>query len=323
MSTTAKKTKFPRPVMIEAWKAQLEITKRNKETKATTLDAEWIEQNGLFADPKTNLFPDNCALKEAPFYLYDLIILTIMTFPLYSFFFWIPALIWMCYAYYSWPYATAIVVGSFVTIYSLPCERWPPSLRYTYWMEGGLRYFSYRFLIEEEIDHTTPAIYTTGPHGVAFALSPSIVAVLNETLLGAPLHMLTATAAFYVPFYNVLLKLMGFISVDRHSFLGALKKGRSVCLIPGGIAEMFVCSYGNEKETLSVKTRIGFVKIALETGSQIVPCYCFGNSQTFSSGSGRILRFLSRALKASLVLFWGRGGLPVPYHVPMLTVIGR
>ena len=117
--------------------------------------------------------------------------------------------------------------------------------------------------------------------------------------------------------------MMGFISVDRKSFVAALKKGRSVCLIPGGIAEMFVCSYGNTKETLFIKNRKGFVKIALETGSQIVPCYCFGNSQTFTSGSGRVLKFVSRVLKASLVVFWGRGGLPVPHHVPMLTVIGK
>ena len=59
-------------------------------------------------------------------------------------------------------------------------------------------------------------------------------------------------------------------------------------MVPGGIAEMFVCSYGDTQETLLIKQRKGFVKIALETGAQIVPCYCFGNSQTFTSGSGTI-----------------------------------
>ena len=39
-------------------------------------------------------------------------------------------------------------------------------------------------------------------------------------------------------------------------------------------------------EVMVVLQRKGFVKIALETGAQIVPCYCFGNTQTFTSLSG-------------------------------------
>lgn len=121
MSST--KAKFPRPVIIEAWKAQLEITKRNRESNAKTLDADWIEKNGLFADPKTNRFPDNCALKEAPFSLFDLVVLSLMTFPLYTFFLWIPFLIWLCFVYFPFHYALAIVVGSFAIIYYIPCDR--------------------------------------------------------------------------------------------------------------------------------------------------------------------------------------------------------
>jgi 2-acylglycerol O-acyltransferase 2 len=135
--------------------------------------------------------------------------------------------------------------------------------------------------------------------------------------------------------------MLGFIGVDRKTFKKTLSKGRSVGLVPGGISEMFVCSHGNESETLVVRNRKGFVKIALEHGVQIVPCYCFGNSQTFTSGSGyilliklgdyvvkfcitgAILRSISRLFKTSLVIFWGRYGLPLPHKIPLLNVIGR
>ncbi len=41
-------------------------------------------------------------------------------------------------------------------------NRWPPSFRFTWWMEAGMRYFSYRVVIESSIDHSTPAIYCMG-----------------------------------------------------------------------------------------------------------------------------------------------------------------
>ena len=68
--------------------------------------------------------------------------------------------------------------------------------------------------------------------------------------------------------------MLGFISVDRKSFLAALKKGRSVGLVPGGISEMFVCSYGNDRETLAVRRRKGFVKVIYDESSCII-CYEF------------------------------------------------
>ena len=123
MSNNKAKSRIPRPVLIEAWKAQLEITKRNKKSGEKTLDAAWIQENGMFIDPKTNSFPDNCALKEAPFSLKDLIVLTAMTWPLYTFFLWIPVAIVLCFMYYPPIQATLILLASWFLIYSLPSER--------------------------------------------------------------------------------------------------------------------------------------------------------------------------------------------------------
>lgn len=53
--------------------------------------------------------------------------------------------------------------------------------------------------------------------------------------------------------------MIGFLSVDRNTFVRTLERGESVGLVPGGIDEMFECSYGSPVETLKVKTRKGKV----------------------------------------------------------------
>lgn len=84
-----------------------------------------------------------------------------------------------------------------------------------------------------------------GPHGI-FAIAPAIQTLINDFILGAHFHLLAAPAVFYVPVYNIILKLMGYKSVDRPSFVDCLKKGRSVGIVPGGIPEMFVAGEANE-----------------------------------------------------------------------------
>ena len=80
-----------------------------------------------------------------------------------------------------------------------------------------------------------------------------------------------------------------------------------------------------DSECMVVRNRKGFISIALETGSTIVPCFCFGNSQIFSTLSSHhpLLEAISRTLRTAIIIFWGRFGLPIPYRTPLLTAIGK
>jgi 2-acylglycerol O-acyltransferase 2 len=120
----------------------------------------------------------------------------------------------------------------------------------------------------------------------------------------------------------MLLKSLGFKSVDEISFSKLMNEKKSIGIVPGGIAEMHYAARVNE-EVMVVNNRKGFIKIALQCGAQIFPCYCFGNSKVFSSYSNKFLESLSRKLRTSFIFFWGRWGLPFPLRVPLLTVIGR
>ena len=83
------------------------------------------------------------------------------------------------------------------------------------------------------------------------------------------------------------------------------------------------------QETIFLRSRFGFVKMAMTTGADLVPVFAFGQSSIFGyARPGPPLfprgtaRLLSRALGFAPMLFWGRWGLPVPYAVPVHVVVG-
>jgi Diacylglycerol acyltransferase len=74
----------------------------------------------------------------------------------------------------------------------------------------------------------------------------------------------------------------------------------------GGIGEIF-CDADDNNEYALVLGRLGFVKRAIEAGVDIVPTFVFGNSATFKRAKlPAAFEKLSRLLKTSLVVFWGR-----------------
>jgi hypothetical protein len=90
----------------------------------------------------------------------------------------------------------------------------------------------------------------------------------------------------------------------------------------GGIAEIFETS--DRAEIIVLARRRGFVREALTYGVPIVPVYLFGNTACLSclSDPCGVLQSVSRALKMSVTLFWGRFGLPIPRRSPITAVMG-
>lgn len=124
--------------------------------------------------------------------------------------------------------------------------------------------------------------------------------MVSEFIMGNNFHVLGASVIFYIPGYNVILRMLSFKTVDEKCFVETLKGGHSVGLVPGGIAEMFSSTVLADKsgnEVMAVRRRKGFVRIALQQGAQIVPCYCFGNSKIFTCYSNDFLAGISRKLR--------------------------
>ena len=117
----------------------------------------------------------------------------------------------------------------------------------------------------------------------------------------------------------MILKWMGCITATKENIRKALREG-SCAVVVDGIAGMYI----NEpnKEMVKFSGRKGFFRAAGETGTQIAPVYQFGTSQMMKLYP-KFMEPIARKLACAIGIIVGRMGLPIPYRVPIMSVIGR
>jgi len=124
--------------------------------------------------------------------------------------------------------------------------------------------------------------------------------------------VLVSTIVHSVPIMRDVAQWNGGFEVSRIGFLSALEKRKSVLLVPGGQEEM-IGSRSDSKEVPIVTSHRGFIRIALKTGSNLVPIYAFGETQTFDNikAPAAWQRWCVRMFRANLICY--------PYGIaPML-----
>ncbi|GBG77010.1 hypothetical protein CBR_g23340 [Chara braunii] len=177
----------------------------------------------------------------------------------------------------------------------------------------------------EERDSLDPGrAYVIGlePHSVL----PLSAVVLSPLVMKTPfprIKMLGSSALKHVPFARHVWTWMGVADVSKSSFDDLLRRGWSCVVVPGGVQE---CLYmEKDKEVIFLKQRRGFVRMAMATGSPLVPVFGFGQSHTyyFWLPKGQWFRKLSRMIHYVPMLYWGIKGSPVPVPGRMLVVVGR
>ncbi len=128
---------------------------------------------------------------------------------------------------------------------------------------------------------------------------------------------------FKIPILRQLAKWLGAVDAHFSTLMNLINKGKSLIIFPGGIAELFMSS--REHETILLKSRKGFVKLALKTGAELRPVYFFGASQMFDQTiqSQHWLARLSRKMGCSITFFYGRWYLPIPYPAKVTIAIGE
>jgi hypothetical protein len=79
------------------------------------------------------------------------------------------------------------------------------------------------------------------------------------------------------------------------------------------VAEIFTSTPG--RHTIVFKSRRGLVRLSIETGAELTPCYVFGGTDFFHNlaTDDGLFSSLSRSLRMGLTIFWGPYGLPIPY----------
>eukprot|EP00929_Paragymnodinium_shiwhaense_P018216 TRINITY_DN12840_c0_g1_i4.p1 TRINITY_DN12840_c0_g1~~TRINITY_DN12840_c0_g1_i4.p1 ORF type:complete len:177 (+),score=42.81 TRINITY_DN12840_c0_g1_i4:214-744(+) len=97
-------------------------------------------------------------------------------------------------------------------------------------------------------------------------------------------------------------------------------------LLPGGIAEMFYGAHGEEQ--IILKKRLGFCKIALQTGASLVPVYAMGTNDVYTRyfSHKSLAAKISSAIQTSLCPWTDRFGIPlgfVPNKVKLVVCVGK
>jgi len=122
-------------------------------------------------------------------------------------------------------------------------------------------------------------IYMWHPHGL-FAYSQFLHIATNLTDWPENLKNVRGTAfsgLYALPFVSEIFEKFGGVSTEYGAMKNVLDEGKSLSLAPGGMREML------HGELIAIlKKRRGIFKMALETGTPLVPILSLGENEIFS-----------------------------------------
>ncbi len=141
-------------------------------------------------------------------------------------------------------------------------------------------------------------------------------------------HQLGHDAVFKVPGGRAVGSRWGLVPASRDNMKKALDCGAALLVYPGGELETFRPSWESGEEDFA--GRSGFAKLALETGTPIVPVVAIGGQETAlflgrgrrlasALGLDRLLRL--KVLPAQLAPPWGVTVLDAPGRIPLPSKI--
>ncbi|KAL7550014.1 hypothetical protein ACHAWF_017140, partial [Thalassiosira exigua] len=220
-----------------------------------------------------------------------------------------------------------VIIGLFSLSLILPAK-FPGVLgdRIGGWMmREAEKYFGLKTVIEDEDDliqhskQNKAIIFAFNPHDMlpyaVFAFNPTLRRLPGK--IGEDGCCLMTSAIFKIPFLRQIYSWVSGAPVDRKTFLGRLHRGESFTFSPGGVQEVLLKDPDRPDDVvLYLKKRKGFVKLALSTGSPIVPVFGFNldGSYGYWFPRGHLTEKLSRTIGFVPLLFWGRWG--IPYFIP-------
>lgn len=182
---------------------------------------------------------------------------------------------------------------------------------------------------EAEGEGTDPAVYVFHPHGM-FAVAPAFHTLTELT--DWPVRGMKAAGAswlFWFPIVGEVLEAAGAIPAKYETMKKVLVEGKSLAVAVGGVDEILESTPGRLR--LALSRRRGIFKMALETGTALVPVLTYGENELYTPVGWDWLTALNRRLVPWGVCFpipslgsclnWLRL-VDRPLRSPVRTVIG-
>lgn len=170
-------------------------------------------------------------------------------------------------------------------------------------------------------------VFAAHPHGtLAFnrgGVGFSTDTLWNKAFPGVKFRVLTATAAFFVPFIREMWLWSYCIDASKSTASRIMEKEKcSIFVYPGGEKEQMETIYGEHR--IFLKTRKGFVRLAIEQGASLVPVYAFGETELYYHYQLAIglRKWLVNKFSVAVPLISGQFGL-MPYRTPVTLVFGE
>ncbi|KAG0370773.1 MAG: diacylglycerol acyltransferase type 2A [Linnemannia gamsii] len=200
-------------------------------------------------------------------------------------------------------------------------------------------YYPMTLIKEGDLDPSKNYIFGYHPHGIismgAFCTFGTEGLNFSKRFPGIKPRLMTLQTNFNIPFYRDYILAHGCASVSRQSCEYNLKSGpgSSIVIVVGGAQESLASKPGTLDLTL--KKRLGFIKLALVNGASLVPTLAFGENDLYeifnntrTSKTYRLQQLIKKLFGFTLPMFNGRGVFNYEYGVlprrkPVFIVIGK
>ncbi|XP_065223052.1 diacylglycerol O-acyltransferase 2-like protein 6 [Planococcus citri] len=190
-------------------------------------------------------------------------------------------------------------------------------------------YFPCRLIKTQNLEADRNYLFVVYPHGM-FALSTICCfcteanSIESRVFPGLDFRIVTIDAHVCCPITREYCLSMGCIGSRESSILHVLnsKPSKAVVLVPGGGAEMQITEPGSTYRIITSR-RKGFVRLALKTGTPLVPVFSFGEQNLYSRYQSKWLQKMVKKITGIYdVVPKGRMGI-LPYRHPVNTVVGK
>jgi 2-acylglycerol O-acyltransferase 2 len=150
------------------------------------------------------------------------------------------------------------------------------------------------------------ALFVWQPHGLVSISSVLYNIGICKAEGYTPNHLVTLAMWLYMPIFGDILRYFGTVSSDYMSMRKTLSDNESLSVMLGGVREM-ISPLKPLTISLHIANRTGIFRMALETGTPLVPVLTYGEDEHFSRSDHWIFAAINEWLYSTAKL-----GIPFP-----------